>query len=376
MKKAIFITLLLAIFFGLIAGTSGGFGIWYYLFKTGKIPVVSEEGKVIIKKEEKVTVEENSAIISAVEKVSPAVVSIVTKRDILSFWGEVFQQKGKGSGFILTSDGLILTNKHVVKGINELTIITSDGKNYLGKIVALDPLGDIALVKINAKNLPVVELGDSDKLKIGQRVIAIGNALGKYANTVTSGIVSARARAITATDFLGQASRFEGLIQTDAAINPGNSGGPLVNLEGQVVGINTAIETQGQEIGFAIPINFAKQAIKSYLEKGKIIRPFLGVRYILITKDFASLNNLPVDKGALLVRGSSYKEPAVIPNSPARKAGLREGDIIIAINDEKIDENKGLSSLISQYEPGDEIEILYLRNGKEKRVKVRLGEME
>jgi len=365
---AIFAVLVLASLFGAVFGG----GASYFLFKKGIIPVSSG----IVTKVEKVTLEENSAIIDAVKKVSPSVVSILAKRNIEDFFfGQIFQQKGGGTGFVVTSDGLIMTNKHVVSGFDSLKVITSDGASYEGTVVAMDPINDIALVKIGAKNLPVVDLGDSDSLVVGQRVIAIGNALGEYQNTVTTGIISARKRSITASDSIGSASRLEGMIQTDAAINPGNSGGPLINIEGQVVGINTAIDSQGESIGFAIPINIARTALTSFLEKGKIVRPMLGIRYIAITKDFATLNKLTVNSGALVSSGNQMGELAVVPGSPADKAGLRENDIITAVNNEKIDENTGLVTLLSKYQPGDEVELTYLRGGEEKKIKVKLGEM-
>jgi len=325
---------------------------------------------------EKVSVEEDSAVVDAVKKVSPSVVSITTTVKAMGFFGNTVEQKGGGTGFVITNDGLILTNKHVISEANSLTVVTSDGKDYEGKVVSVDPLFDFALVKIEAKGLQVVDLGDSDKLDIGQKVIAIGNALGEYDNSVTSGIVSGRARSITASDGAGSASRLEGLIQTDAPINPGNSGGPLINIRGQVIGVNTAIDSQANSIGFALPINSAKVAINSYLKQGKIVRPYMGVRYINITREYAALNNLDVTSGALIISGSSEGEAlALVPGGPADKAGLQEKDIITAINDEKVTEDKGVIAILSSYSPGDKIEVKYLRKGEEKKTTVELGEM-
>uniref|UniRef100_A0A7C4M084 PDZ domain-containing protein n=1 Tax=candidate division CPR3 bacterium TaxID=2268181 RepID=A0A7C4M084_UNCC3 len=321
--------------------------------------------------------EENSGVVEAVKKITPSVVSITTKTKTMGFFGDVVEQKGGGTGFIVTNDGLILTNKHVVDGVSEATVITSDGKDYNGVVVALDPLFDFALVKIEATNLPVADLGDSDKLEIGQRVIAVGNALGEYDNSVSVGVISGRARAITASDRLGgSSSRMEGLIQTDAPINPGNSGGPLVNISGQVVGINTAIDSSANSIGFALPVNSARVALNSYLKQGKIVRPFMGVRYINITREFAAVNNLEVNSGALIISGQGNGEfLAIVPGGPADKAGLTERDIITEINGEKITENNGVISLLSKYSPGEKIEVKYLRKGEEKKTEVTLGEM-
>ena len=325
-------------------------------------------------KQETVTLQEDSAIIDAVAKVSPSVVSIVSSRNVQSFFG-TFEQKGAGTGFIIKSNGLIATNRHVVGDKASYKVLTSDGKSYDAEVAAQDPLNDLALVKINASNLQVVDLGDSDKLKVGQRVIAIGNALGEYQNTVTSGVISAIGRTITAGGGTGTPETLEGVIQTDATINPGNSGGPLVNLAGQVIGINTAIDLQGSQIGFAIPINSVKSALNSYASSGKISRPMLGIRYVSITKELAALNNLSVDKGVLVVRGDTPSEVAVAPGGPADKAGIKENDILVSIDGKIIDENNSIISLLRAYKPGDTITIKLLRASKEMQVQVQLGEL-
>ncbi|HRY60226.1 MAG TPA: trypsin-like peptidase domain-containing protein [Patescibacteria group bacterium] len=355
----------------ILAGIVSSYGfVTYYMSKNVGTPGAAP------KVTEKYTVEESSGVVDSVKKVSPSVVSITTTSKAISFWGQTVEQKGGGTGFIITNDGLILTNKHVVNGATDVTVITNDGKDYQGKVVALDPLFDFALVKIEAKGLPIVELGDSSMLEAGQRVIAIGNALGEYDNSVTVGVISGIARAITASDGSGSSSRLEGLIQTDAPINPGNSGGPLVNIQGQVVGINTAIDSTANSIGFALPINSAKIAIDSYIKKGKIVRPFIGVRYINITREFAAANDISVTAGALILAGQTTGETvAIVPGGPADKAGMQVNDIIISVNDEKITENKGLISALSSYEPGTVVEVKYLRKGEEKTTKVTLGEM-
>jgi serine protease Do len=365
-KNSIILLVLIA---AIIGGLIGG-GITYAIINKKFSGTDSITGTKNIK------VEENSATISAVEKVSPTVVSIVSTQDVQDIFGNVSQQKGGGTGFIITPDGLILTNKHVIDNTQATyTVFTSDGKNYKAKIKAQDPLNDLAVLKIEAKNLPVVDLGNSDDLKLGQSVIAIGNALGEFQNTITSGIISGIGRSIEASTSLGQTQEeLQGLLQTDAPINPGNSGGPLINLDGQVIGINTAVASSAENIGFAIPINDAKTAIESVIKSGKIIRPMLGVRYISLTKDIAQYNNLPVESGAYIF-SNDPTAPAVISGSPAEKAGLRSGDIILAINNDKIDENRSLKRLLQNYKPGQTVELIIIRDKKETKANVKLGEM-
>jgi S1-C subfamily serine protease len=341
-------------------------------------------------------------ITETIEKVSPAVVSIVVSKDVPIFeryyinpfddfdlppeFREFFRfeipnyrPKGKekrkigaGSGFIISSDGLIATNKHVVKDSEaEYTVFLNDGRKFKGKVLSLHPSDDLALIKINANNLPSIKLGDSDKIKLGQTVIAIGNALGEFQNTVSVGVVSGLRRAIVASDERGNVERLENLIQTDAAINPGNSGGPLINLRGEVIGINTAIVSGAQNIGFAIPINRLKKMIQQITKEGKITIPFLGVRYLIITEEVKKQFNLPVDYGAY-VYSEDDKKPAVIPNSPAEKAGIKKGDIIIEVDGKKIDNQFSLSQAITNKNVGDIVKIKILREGKEINLNVKL----
>jgi len=351
----------------LIFGSIGGFLVGYFMpSKETKQAVIDN---ITGGTTEKINIEESSAVIDAVKKVSPSVVSIVTTANVYDFFGQTSQQEGGGSGFIITSDGRILTNKHVVEGASELSVVARDGKSYKATVEAKDPLTDLAIIKIDAKNLPVVELGDSDKLEVGQYSVAIGNALGEFQNTVTTGVISAKNRTLTASS-----ERLDNLLQTDAAINPGNSGGPLCNIKGQVIGINTAMAGNAENIGFAIPVNTAKYAIESVKQSGKIVRPQVGIRYIPVTKDIATLNSLPVDYGVILKGGQSRSETAIVRDSPAEKAGLKENDIITAINDQKIDENNSLTSILQRYKPGDIIEITFYRNAKEQKTKLTLGE--
>lgn len=340
-----------------------------------------------------ITLNEDSAIIDVVKKTRSAVVSIVATRDLskmpgygLSPFGDDFfsqffgmpysedgvQEVGAGSGFFVSADGLILTNKHVVSDSKaNYTVLTNDGKKYDAKVVALDPLNDLAIVKVEIKDAPFLELADSMMLEVGQHVVAIGNALGEYQNSVTSGIISGIGRTITAGGRAGSES-LEGVIQTDAAINPGNSGGPLINLAGQVVGVNTAVSMQGQSVGFAIASIDAKKALSSYERNGKITRPFLGVRYVMISPVLADSQKLPKNFGALLVRGETQNDSAVLPDSPADKAGLKENDIILEVNGQKLEGENTLAKSLKPYNTGDEITLKVYSKGSEKTVRLRL----
>ncbi len=365
-------TVAIALVAGLLAGIVGGAGTILTLSAVNVPGLNNGDGTTnpVISKQHLV-LEESSAITDAVKKVSTSVVSISTTRNIQDFFsGQVVQQKGGGTGFVLTSDGLIVTNKHVVSDTAaEYSVITSDGKSYTAKVLSRDSLNDLAVIKIEATGLKPVELGDSAALNVGQWVIAIGNALGEFQNSVTVGVVSAKERQLTASG-----ESLDGLIQTDAAINPGNSGGPLVNLAGQVVGINTAIAGGAEGIGFAINIDSVKTALDSVLKTGKIVRPYLGVRYLSLNKEIAQSSKLPVDKGALVYRGTAITDLAVIPGSPADKAGIKENDIITKINGQEINETTSLVSLLQKYKVGDTISVSFLRQGQEIKVDVKLEE--
>lgn len=337
-------------------------------------------------KEEKVTVREDSAVIDAVKKASPAVVSVVFTKDVKSidpfnfYFGQeaTQQQKGSGSGFIITSDGLVVTNKHVADVADaRYSIITSDGKTYDAKVLAKDPLMDMAVLKVEAKGLPVVEFGNSDDLLVGQRVIAIGNALGEFQNSVTVGVLSAKERSLVAGDQSGNnTENLEGLLQTDAAINQGNSGGPMLNLKGQVVGINTATasKTQSEGIGFAIPISSVLNGIESVKKTGRLTRPYLGVRYANVNKQIAGLKKLSTDNGALVIGDMTSGTPAVIVGSPADKAGIKENDVITEIQGQKIDESHSLMRVLGSFSVGQQVSVKIIRDSKEETLKVTLGE--
>lgn len=322
---------------------------------------------------EKLVVEESNGFIETVKKVSPAVVSITAKREGVDLFGRIIEQEGAGTGFIITSDGLIATNKHVVNSDNATyTVVTSEGKTYDAKVKARDAFNDLAVLQIEATGLPVVELGDSDSIEVGQWVMAIGNALGQFDNSVTVGVVSAKNRRLDAEG----STELVGLIQTDAPINPGNSGGPLVNLRGQVVGINTAIASptgSSVGVGFALPVNSIKKAIDSVRKTGTIKRPMIGIRYINIDNVVQKELNLSVDYGAL-VRGDT-RTPGVVAGGPAAKAGIKENDILVELNGERIDEDHPVANMLLKYSPGDEVTVKLLRDGKEQTVKVVLDEL-
>jgi serine protease Do len=404
LKKMIVLTLMASVIFGGIAGLLFGtlagsnFTVSTWVQKNIFGKTTAQTSAAVVADQKTLAVTEDSATVDVVKKVSPAVVSIVITQDLSKIYSatnpEAFpfndffnfdfpnqqdnqgeQEVGAGTGFIISSDGLILTNKHVVSTEGgEYTVVMNDGKKYDATVVDTDPFNDVALVKIEAQNLTTVELGDSDTLQIGQTVIAIGNTLGEYRNTVTKGVISGLARTVTAGDGQGQSETLEDIIQTDAAINFGNSGGPLLNLAGQVIGVNTAINQSGQLVGFAIPINQVKKDIDSVQKNGKIIRPYLGVRYLLINEEVASQNKLSVDYGALIVKGSSSTELAVIPGSPADKAGLVENDIILEVNGQKIDQDHSLAGQLQKYSVGEAIELKVSHQGAEKTVTATLEE--
>lgn len=346
---------------------------WIFL-TTGIIK--PDTAKTITENREKIVMQEGETVASVFKKVSPATVSIITEQPtaLNRIFGTTAVQKGAGSGIIISADGYILTNKHVVpEGVSKVTIVMADGKQYTDVNVAgRDPLNDLAFLKVSGvTNLPAAELGDSRSVQPGQRVVAIGNALGQFRNSVTAGIISGIGRPVEASDGTGSSEKLENLFQTDAAINPGNSGGPLVTLDGKVIGINTAVAEQAQTIGFAIPINDAKRSIDMVRKDGKITKPYLGVRYVTITPDVANALNVNADHGAY-VSGGDGGQVAVMPGSPADKAGIREHDIILKLNDQNITQDNGLASMIAQFAPGDKVTLTVQRDGKQATVQVAL----
>lgn len=313
------------------------------------------------------------SIAAVAEKVSKSVVSIVTSTKTSDLWGETYNSSAAGTGIIVSENGYILTNKHVVNDATKATIVLDDGTTYENvKVVATDPLNDIAFLKIdNVSGLTPATLGDSKTIVVGQQVIAIGNALGLYQNTVTSGIISGTGRSVTASSSNGSNSEtLTDMIQTDAAINSGNSGGPLVNAAGEVIGINTAVSSGAENMGFAIPISSAKGMLSQLLETGKAQRTYLGVYSVEITPEVAKKYNLPVTEGVYLYSPSSYS--AIVKDSPAAKAGLQDKDIITKVNGTKVGAAGSLSSLVGEYKPGDTIQLTVIRDGNETAINVQL----
>jgi len=338
---------------------------------------------------------ENSPIVEIAKKTCPAVITIVISKDLPKIEGFYFFpfgdqpmvlpqiKKGKkektkiggGSGFIISADGYVLTSSHVVGDPDaDYSVVLDPKRKYSAKVLARDPLVDVALLKIEGQDLPYLEMADSGEIKLGETVVAIGNPLGEFEDTLSAGIVSGLSRKITAYGGMPfKSTGLRGLIQTDAAINPGNSGGPLVNMEGKAIGINTAMVMGAQNIGFAIPINCAKKILEEIKKYGKLKRPFLGVRYFILNKEIARTNKLPVDYGALVVR-ENLGESAIVKGSPAEKAGLKEYDIILEVNGKKITEELPLTDVLQDHEIGDEVSMKILREGKEVTLKTELEE--
>ena len=396
--------MIVSLILGGLVGATGGFlaiaslasGDWPVLTKFFGLAGVG--GPDPVEPEPRIVVEDSSTT-QVVERAAPAVVSIAVTQDLSQLYreGSQFspfdgfffsipfggspvpegkQTVGGGTGFIITTDGMIVTNRHVVDQEKaEYTVVLNDGRQFAAKVLARDTLNDIAIIKIDSDNLPTLDLGDSDGIKIGQTVVAIGNSLGEFSNTVTKGVVSGINRRVTAGDGSGSTEVIEEAIQTDAAINPGNSGGPLLDLFGKVIGVNTAVSREGQLIGFAIPINDVKKAVESVRKNGRIIRPFLGVRYILLNEQAAQSYNLKdIREGALVQRGDSRTDLAVIPGSSADKAGIVENDIILEVNGAKVTQDKGLARLLDEYNPGDKVELKIYHKGEIKEAEVVLAE--
>lgn len=333
------------------------------------------------------------SIVDVVRSANPAVVSVTLYKQVskMSFvlnkdtntleqkeTGKDKQKVGSGSGFVISSDGMIVTNRHVVdiKGV-EFEVTFNNGDTLKAEVMAIDPVYDVAIMKIISpvnKKYEYLELGDSDTLNLGETVIAIGNALGELKNSVSVGIVSGLSRSVTANDNSGALERLEKVIQTDAAINKGNSGGPLIDLFGKVVGVNVAIADKSQSIGFALPINGIKDVISSVKKTGKIVRPFVGIRYAVVTPELKSEMDLPVDSGILVVRGSGKDDFAVSPGSPAETAGIKEGDIITEISGKSITKDEDFALIIRNKKVGDMISIKLLRNNTEKTIYLILGQ--
>jgi S1-C subfamily serine protease len=310
-----------------------------------------------------VHIDESSAVINAVNQAMPAVAKIQSASD---------SGGGIGTGFIYDADGWILTNKHVVDGATEITVILSDSRELPASLYGIDPLTDLAIIKVDSSGLPTVSIGSSSELKPGQLAIAIGNPLGEFENTVTTGVISGLGRQIVAGDSLSTNSeQLNNLIQTDAAINPGNSGGPLLDSAGQVIGINTAVSQEAQGIGFAIPIDVARPIMQQAVNGEELARPWIGVYYQPVTRQLADERSLSVDYGVLIESGND--RPAVFPNSPAAAAGLEAGDVIIAVDGDRVDAESDLADHILPHQPGDQLTLSVMRDGRQLDVAVTLG---
>ncbi len=348
---------------------------------------------------------DDGRVIETIKRVMPAVVSIMITKNLHDLEKEVghqiypflpgehpkkekkfsipglvidprgMVQVGGGSGFIVDQNGLVITDKHVISDPKaEYSVILNDGRKCSAVLLSLDPINDIAILKIGVMDLPIVPLGDATKIELGQSVIAIGNALGIFKNTVSLGIVSGLSRAITARENPHAPSQeLRGLIQTDAAINPGNSGGPLVNLDGEAVGVNAAIVSGAQNIGFAIPINAAKRDLQDLQKYGRIRRPLLGVRYLVLDDNLKEKMGLSVNYGAYLIPEGT-RDPAVVAESPADKAGLREKDIILECNGKRVTAEHPIQDYLDEMNVGDVMELVVMRGTKQFRAKVALAE--
>ncbi len=359
----------------ILSAASGFLGGWYGAQKHGFTNLSTSSQKQVISSE--------SNLISQIAKdVGPSVVSVnVTSQaaDVQTYFGTTRggTQESAGTGFIVSGD-VIVTNRHVVPaGTTSVNIVLSDGTKLdkvtvLGRTTDSDPL-DIAFLKVTdtkGKTLKPVKLGDSSKMQVGDKVVAIGNALGQFQNTVTSGIISGYGRDLEAGDSSGSSTeQLQDLFQTDAAINQGNSGGPLVNINGEVIGVNTAVAGNAQNLGFAIPVNDINSLIKSVFATGKVERPFLGVHYISITDDYAAENNLPTKRGAYIQTGDG----GVVSGSPAATAGLKGGDIITKVNGNDVNENNSLSTLLGRYPVGQKVTLTVIRDGKTETITAVLG---
>lgn len=376
-KKIKSILVLLVVLILLGSGGVGGFWLAKKFF----------EGDVLVQNKVEV-VDEESVATKVVEKATPSVVTVSINKDVVNtntldlfqqFFGEGSYHQPEssvenieqdiGTGFIISTDGLIVTNKHVVSDTSAKYKVVI-GKDETVDVVNIyrDPVSDLAILKVDRNDLTPVEMGDSDQIKVGQTVIAIGTALGEFRSTVTKGVISGLGRGITAGDYTTGLEKLEDVIQTDAAINPGNSGGPLFNSIGQVIGVNVAVSQNGQSIGFALPINLVKDSVDNFRKTGEFDRPYLGVAYQMISKQAALLNEVPA---------GAYVQ-TVVKDSPAEKAGLKMGDIITEIDGQKmVDvEDTSIAGIINQKKIGDTVKLKYYRDSKETEVEVALEKRE
>lgn len=358
-KQSVIPILFLALLMGLVGGVAGRIlEERYQVENVFKAPVVD------------VPVVQKTDVVEVIGQVAPAVVSVVGQE--YDDEGQLIA-KGAGSGFVVSADGFVVTNKHVVQSEKAVyKVLFDDGRSYAAQLVGKDAFDDLAILKIEAVGLPFLALGDSDLVDVGESVLSFGNALAVYDNTVTAGIISGKERNIAAFDGnVGRAENLSGLLQTDAAINKGNSGGPLVNLSGEVIGVNVAV-ADANGIGFAIPSNDLQPILDSVAKYGEIVRPMLGLRFVMLNA--AQAENLGIDQaGALVAPGASIDEPALVPGGPAEEAGLKDHDFILAVNDVVVTVDHPLQKLIRNYEPGDLVTLKVWRAGQTFDLLVKLG---
>ena len=340
--------------------------------------------------------DQEAAVVAAVKRAEPAVVSVIISKDLPVLerytervpFGNGFniqlprvrqngterREVGGGTAFFVSEDGILMTNKHVVSDEKAAyTVLLNDGRRLDATVITRDPVGDVALLKVDGGGFPALTLAPSDEILLGQTVIAIGNALAEFRNTVSIGVVSGLQRSIIAGGLSGGATeRLDSIIQTDAAINEGNSGGPLLNSRGEVIGMNTAVATGAQNIGFALPVPDLRRVLKSYAEYGRIVRPYLGVRYMPVTADVRKTYGLTADKGAFIQDAPG--EPGVIPGSPAEKAGLRPRDVIVSIDGVELTAERSIGEEVSAHLPGDVLTLTVLRGDDTLTLKATLEE--
>jgi len=375
---AVTLLVMVSLSLGTLGGALGGGAVAYVAMRQARPTVSLASAPVVaspvVKQETtKVTLETTSAVVQAVAKVRPAVVTVVNtqqQQQVRGFWGvQVIQPKSSGSGVIISKDGYIITNHHVVENQQSLEVVFASGDKAPAQLIGSDPYADTAVIKVDVAVPAVAEFGDSSALQPGETVIAIGSALGDFKNTVTVGVVSATGRNLDS----GNGYSLEGLIQTDAAINHGNSGGPLVNVMGQVVGINTAIVRNdnssgdvAEGLGFAIPANTTKSVADQIIQKGYMPRAYLGIRSVTINPEVAGRNGLPMDWG-VYVR-------SVDSSSPAEQAGLRQGDIITEIGQDKISADTSYTNALLHHKPGEKVTLKVWRDSKTMSLDVTFAE--
>jgi serine protease Do len=366
---AVVAVMILSVLLGITGGAIAGGFAGYTAASNRAAPAVTIPQPVATSPATYLTLTQDSALISAVERVKPAVVTVInTLPPQRGFFGQIVEPQASGSGVIISSDGYLVTNNHVVENSQSLEVIYSDDSKVPATLVGADAVSDLAVLRVAGPIPATAELGDSTSLQTGEPVIAIGSPLGSFKGTVTVGVVSALDRRLD----VGGSLVMEGLIQTDAAINQGNSGGPLVNAVGQVVGINTAIVrgsgaggAVAEGLGFAIPSSAVREVATQLIEFGKVRRPYLGIEWVAITPRIASAYNLPAEYGAYV--------QAVQAGGPADQAGLRAGDIITAIGDHVIDEQNSMLTILMRFEPEERVEITFVREGREMTLKMTLG---